>query len=46
MSVRDILDKIENLVAGASHVPLSGKCMIDENDLVHLVEELRNDLPN
>ena len=46
MAIRETLDKIENLVAGASHVPLSGKCMIDENDLVHLVEELRNDLPN
>jgi len=46
MAIRETLDKIENLVAGASHVPLSGKCMIDENDLVHLVEELRSDLPN
>lgn len=46
MSVRDTLDQIENLVAGASHVPLSGKCMIDEDALVHLVEGLRNDLPN
>ncbi|MBR2215304.1 MAG: ATPase [Selenomonadaceae bacterium] len=45
MAVRDTLDQIENLVAGASHVPLTGKSMIDENDLIHLVEELRKDLP-
>ena len=41
MAIRDVLEDLENLVA----VPLSGKCMIDENDLVHLVEELRNTLP-
>ena len=45
MAIRDVLEELENLVADAAHVPLSGKCMIDENDLVHLVEELRNTLP-
>ena len=45
MAIRDVLDDLENLVADAAHVPLSGKCMIEENDLVHLVEELRNTLP-
>ena len=45
MAIRDVLEDLENLVADAAHVPLSGKCMIDENDLVHLVEELRNTLP-
>jgi vacuolar-type H+-ATPase subunit H len=43
--VEDTLDKVENLVVRASHVPLTGKSMIDENDLIHLVEELREDLP-
>lgn len=45
MAIRDVLEDLETLVADAAHVPLSGKCMIDENDLVHLVEELRNTLP-
>ncbi len=45
MAVRDTLDKIENLVAGASHMPLTAKILVDENDLVHFVEDLRNDLP-
>ena len=45
MAVRDTLNQIENLVASASHLPLTGKTVIDENDLIHLVEELRNDLP-
>ena len=43
--VEHTLDEVENLVVNASHVPLTGKSMIDENDLIHLVEELRQDLP-
>ncbi len=45
MAVRDTLNRIENLVAGASHLPLTGKAVIDEDELVHLVEDLRRDLP-
>ncbi|MBR6013247.1 MAG: ATPase [Selenomonadaceae bacterium] len=45
MSVRDTLNKIENLVAGASHLPLTGKALIDEENLADLVEELRQELP-
>ena len=45
MAVRDTLNKIENLVASASHLPLTGKALIDEDELVHLIEDLRKDLP-
>ena len=45
MAVRDTLNQIENLVASASHLPLTEKVIIEENDLIHLVEELRQDLP-
>ena len=45
MAVRDTLDQIEALVADASHLPLTAKIVIDEEDLVHLVEELRQELP-
>ncbi len=45
MAVRDTLNRIENLVASASHLPLTGKAVIEEEDLVKLVEELRRDLP-
>ena len=31
--VERTLDEVENLVVNASHVPLTGKSMIDENDL-------------
>lgn len=45
MAVRDTLNKVENLVASASHLPLTGKALIDEEELVHLIEELRKELP-
>ena len=45
MAVRDTLNKIENLVASASHLPLTGKALIDEDDLLHLIDEFRNELP-
>ena len=45
MTVRDTLGKIENLVAGAFRLPLTGKVLVDEEDLIHLVEDLRRDLP-
>ena len=45
MAVRDTLNRIENLVASASHLPLTGKAVIEEEDLVKLVEDLRRDLP-
>jgi|GEM_PF-481971 len=45
MAVRNTLDKIESLVAGAPHLPLTNKTVISEEELVRLVEELRKDLP-
>ncbi|MCI5567002.1 MAG: hypothetical protein PUI81_07860 [Veillonellaceae bacterium] len=45
MAVKNILDKIENLVVTSKRVPLSNKCLIDDNDLVHLVDDLRKELP-
>lgn len=45
MAVRDTLDRVENLVASAWHLPLTGKAVIDEEELVHLIEDLRHDLP-
>ena len=45
MAVRDTLDRLETLVAEASHLPLTEKIVINEQDLIHLVEELRQELP-
>lgn len=43
--VEETLNKVENLVVSSSHLPLTSKSVIDENDLIHLIEELRQDLP-
>ncbi len=45
MAVRETLDKIEYLVSGASHLPLTGKVIIDEEKLTQMIEEFRNELP-
>lgn len=45
MAVRDTLDKIEGMVAGARTLPFTERILINDNDLVHYVEELRKDLP-
>lgn len=45
MAVRDTLNRVENLVASAWHLPLTGKAMIDEEELTNLIEDLRHDLP-
>lgn len=45
MAVRDTLNKIEELVAKAPHLPLTNKTIISEETLIHLVEDLRKDLP-
>ena len=45
MAVRDTLNQIEDLVAGSSHLWFTDRIMINDNDLIHLVEELRQELP-
>ena len=44
MSVFESLDKIENLVVGARHVPFTEKTMVNDGDLIHYVGELRHDI--
>ena len=45
MAVKDTLAKIENMTAGAPHLPLTNKMLISEDEFIHLVEELRKELP-
>ena len=42
MAVNDILDEIENLVVDARRVVFTNKCILEEDDLIRLVDELRN----
>lgn len=45
MSVNNILDEIENLVVEGKRIPLTNRTVIDEMELVHLVDNLRQELP-
>lgn len=45
MALLETLDKIEAMVAGARTLPFTERILINDNDLVHYVEELRKDLP-
>ena len=45
MAIDEILDEIENLVVEAKRVPFTNKCMIEDDDLVRLIDDLRNELP-
>ncbi len=45
MAVNEILNEIENLVVEAKHLLFTNKSLVEENDLVRLVEDLRNELP-
>lgn len=45
MSMDEILDEIENLVVEARRVPFTNKCVIEDDDLVRLIDDLRNALP-
>ncbi len=46
MSVSTILDDIENLVVDAKRMPLTNSIFISESDLVRLLDNLRQELPN
>lgn len=45
MAVNDILDELENLVVDAKHLIFTNKSIVEENDLIRLVEDLRTALP-
>ncbi|MGN0941996.1 MAG: ATPase [Selenomonadaceae bacterium] len=45
MAVSDILDAIENLVVESKRIVFTNKCIIEESELIRLVDDLRNELP-
>ena len=45
MKVLELLDEIEEIVDTASGIPLSGKIMVDSNELLEIVKEIRTELP-
>ena len=46
MKVLELLEEIEEIVDTASGFPLTGKIMIDSQELLELVREIRVELPD
>ena len=46
MKVLDLLGEIEEIVDTSSGVPLTGKIMVDSNEILQLVNEIKDALPD
>jgi len=46
MTIEGILDELESLIIDASHVPFTNKRILEEDDVVRLLDELREKLPS
>jgi vacuolar-type H+-ATPase subunit H len=46
MTVEQILDELENLLLEASRVPFTNKRVLEEDDIAHLLDELRERIPH
>ena len=45
MDLRYLIDRLEAMVTGAKRVPISGKLMLDEQELADLIDQMRTVLP-
>ena len=45
MKVLQLLEELEEIVQGASKVPLTGKSLLDAEDLLEIIKEIRVELP-
>ncbi len=45
MTVLELLEELEDIVDTASTVPLTGKIMVDGNEILEIVADIRNTLP-
>ena len=46
MKVLDLLAEIEEIVDTSSGVPLTGKIMVDANELLQIVSDIKDALPD
>jgi vacuolar-type H+-ATPase subunit H len=46
MTIEEILDELESLLIDSSHVPFTNKIILEEDDVVRLLDELREKLPS
>lgn len=45
MEIMALIDRLEELVSGATRVPLTGKILMDPDELLSLVDQMRDVLP-
>ncbi len=45
MDVNGLLDKLENLVASSSRIPLTAKVLVDEDAVYEIIDDIRASLP-
>ncbi len=45
MAIEEILDEIENMLVGSTRVPFTNKLVVEEDDIIRLLDELREVLP-
>lgn len=46
MEIFEILETLEDVVEKAMNVPLSGKCLVDREELLEIIKEIRLKLPD
>ena len=46
MNFMEFVDELEELIETASQVPLTGKVMVDRADVLGILSDLRNEVPN
>lgn len=46
MDLQFLIERLESMVTGARRVPISGKLMLDEQDLADLIDQMRSVVPD
>jgi len=46
MEILSLLDALEDAIENAVSVPFSGKCMVDRNEILELIQDIRLKLPD
>ncbi|MDI6618444.1 MAG: ATPase [Clostridiales bacterium] len=46
MDILDLIDQLEDMIQDSSSIPLTGKVMLNKNDLLDMLQEIRLKLPD
>ena len=46
MEIFTILDTLEDLIDNGKKVPLTGKCVVDQQEIIELIKEIRLKFPD